>query len=113
MSKQAFPVFKNGLMRASAPTQGIKVNMQSTMPTSYRNTHNVESCHSERSEGSLHWYNAGIIFFIIFAVQRFFGQRPQNDMVVNCGTSGRPSPTRGGLMRASVTMLINIIKTVH
>lgn len=47
--------------------------------------HKAGYCHPERSEGSLHWYSAENIVFIMFEVQRFFGQGPQNDRVAVCG----------------------------
>ena len=74
-------------MTTSANTQDAKTNPQGTMTTSYRffNMHKTEQCHPERSEGSLNWYSAENIVFIMFEVLRFFGQDPQNDRMAVCG----------------------------
>ena len=74
-------------MTTSANTQDAKTNPQGTMTTSHRffNMHKTEQRHPERSEGSLNWYSAENIVFIMFEVQRFFGQGPQNDRVAVCG----------------------------
>jgi len=53
----------------------------------------------------LHRCSAEIVIFIILGMQGFFGHSPQNDRAVvfnyKNGTSGRPSPTRCGLMWVS------------